>query len=144
MLHPISNLIAADREKAPSSPAGRTPGPQPHGTTEQAPPQTNVSPLTVQERQDLAEHLRPCWNFPVEALNADKLVVEIRVTMNPDGTTQKAHMVNTSRMSDPYYRAAAEAALRATLNPQCQPYRLPPEKYALWKTFVITFDPSDL
>jgi hypothetical protein len=47
-------------------------------------------------------------------------------------------------MSDPFYRAAAESALRAVLNPQCSPLKLPPDKYEQWKILELTFNPKDL
>jgi hypothetical protein len=47
-------------------------------------------------------------------------------------------------MGDPFYRSAAESALRAVLNPQCSPLKLPPEKFDQWKTLELTFNPKDL
>jgi hypothetical protein len=47
-------------------------------------------------------------------------------------------------MSDPYYQAAAESALRAVRNPQCQPLKLPLEKYSEWQTMSLSFNPKDI
>jgi hypothetical protein len=58
---------------------------------------------------------------------------------------QDAQIVDTMRYnSDTYYRAAADSALRAVRNPQCNPLDLPPQKYELWKTIVVTFDPRKM
>lgn len=100
--------------------------------------------LARSELDAVRDKVRPCWNFPAGAKDADQLAVDIWVSMNPDGTVREARIVDTSRMNDPFYRAAAEAALRAALNPACQPLPLPPEKYNTWKTFVFGFDPRDL
>ena len=64
--------------------------------------------------------------------------------MNRDGTIRDARQLNPERNSEPYFRSAAEAAARALRNPQCQPLKLPPEKYDQWQTFTIIFDPKDL
>src|SRR3546814_9513743 len=64
--------------------------------------------------------------------------------MNPDGTVRTAEIQDRARMaSDSFYRAAAESARRAVLNPRCSPLRLPPEKYNAWKTLVLNFDRSE-
>jgi hypothetical protein len=46
--------------------------------------------------------------------------------------------------SDPFFRSAAESALRAVLNPRCNPLRLPPEKYEQWQTMTLNFDPREM
>lgn len=83
--------------------------------------------------------------MPAGARDAKDLVVEIRVAVNPDGTVQKATIVDQGRLaSDPFYRAAAESARRAFFNPQCRPLRLPPDKYSVWKDLVVDFSPKDV
>jgi hypothetical protein len=47
-------------------------------------------------------------------------------------------------MSDDFYRAAAESALRATKNPKCQPLPLPLDQYDQWRNMVLNFDPKDM
>ena len=65
--------------------------------------------------------------------------------MNPDGTVRDAKLLPASPPSqNPFYRTAAESALRATLDQRCQPLPLPPQKYDAWKVFVVTFNPKDL
>ena len=50
--------------------------------------------------------------------------------MNQDGTPVKAELKDTGRYNnDPNFRAAADAAHRAIMNPRCQPWPLSPEKY---------------
>lgn len=79
------------------------------------------------------------------AKDAENLVIEIKVLMNPDGTVQQANIQNQARMlADGFFRAAAESALRAVLNPRCQPFKLPRDKYNIWQTMTLTFNPREM
>jgi hypothetical protein len=81
---------------------------------------------------------------PAGARDAKDLVVEIRVVVDPDGTVRQATIVDQTRLSDPFFRAAAESAKRAFFNPLCRPLHLPPDKYAIWKDLVVDFSPKDI
>ncbi len=106
-------------------------------------PRARLGPqLTTSELDTIREQLRPCWLVDAGARDAESLTPEFRVFMNPDGTIRDATQLNPERNSDPFFQAAAEAARRALHNPTCQPLKLPPEKYDLWKTFTITFAPK--
>jgi hypothetical protein len=102
------------------------------------------SQLTASELDLVREQLSRCWNIPAGAREAQNLVVDIRATVNADGTVATAVIVDQSRMSDPLWRAAAESARRTFFNPQCTPLKLPPEKYATWRDLTVTFNPKDL
>ena len=39
---------------------------------------------------------------------------------------------------------ALDIALRAVLNPKCQPFKLPAKKFDRWKTMTLSFNPSDV
>lgn len=100
--------------------------------------------LSMSELDALKRQIEGCWNFPAGALNAQDLVVEIRVLVNRDRTVRQASIVDVARMRrDPYYRSAAESARRAVLNPRCSPLKLPPAKYDLWRSMTLTFDPRE-
>lgn len=101
--------------------------------------------LSVSEMDAIRQQISSCWLVPAGAKNAANLVVEIEVTMNPDRTVRSYQVVDRSRMqSDPFFRSAAESAMRALKSPNCSPLQLPPEKYDTWKNFTITFDPKDM
>ncbi len=101
--------------------------------------------LTISEEDALSRHIEPCWNVQIGARNPEELAVDIRLYMNRDGTVRHAEVVDKSRMSsDRFYRAAAEAAMRAVLNKRCQPLPIPPHKYEQLKSFVYHFDPSKM
>lgn len=104
----------------------------------------NSKPLTISEIDLVRQQIRKCWSVPAGAKDAQSMQIEIRVAMNPDGRTQSAQLLSKSRMSDPFYRTMAESALRAVLNPRCQPFKLPPEKYSSWKTMVLNFDTKEM
>jgi len=101
--------------------------------------------LSISEEDALRRQIEQCWNPPIGARDARSLVVDIKITVNQDRTVQSAEVVDKSRMSsDPFYRAAAEAALRAVNNPRCSPLQVPEGKYDQWKTIDFTFDPRDM
>ena len=83
--------------------------------------------------------------LPAGAKEAENLSIEIKMAMNPDGTVRQARILDQNRLqSDPFFRAAAESALRAVLNPHCNPLKLPPEKYQQWQNMVLIFDPIQM
>ncbi len=101
--------------------------------------------LTISEEDALRRQISQCWNMPVGAKNAQDLIVEVLITVNPDRTVREAQVVDQSRMaSDPYFRSAAESALRALRSPKCSPLELSPDKYEQWKTIRFNFDPRDM
>ena len=65
--------------------------------------------------------------------------------MNQDASVRNAQVVDQARMmTDPFFRAAAESAMRAVLNPRCNPLRLPREKFDTWKSFILNFNPKEM
>jgi outer membrane biosynthesis protein TonB len=102
-------------------------------------------PLTISEIDLVRQQIARCWNLPAGAKDAEDLSIEIHTVMNPDGTVREARIQNQTRMQrDPFFRAAAESALRAVLNPRCSPLKLPPEKYDQWKDMTLNFNPKDM
>jgi len=102
-------------------------------------------PISISVREAVAAQLRRCWIVPAGAKNAEELVISIRVDMNPDATVRNSLIADMERaMTDPFYRAAAESALRATKNPRCQPLPLPLDQYEQWQTMTLNFNPQDM
>lgn len=84
-----------------------------------------------------------CWSPPVGAPSPESLRVLLRVRLNKDGSLSgMPEYLEPENMSDPYYRAAAEAARRAVMG--CQNYKLPADLYDQWKNLKVTFDPSKM
>jgi hypothetical protein len=104
------------------------------------------SSLTMDEIAMLKGRLAKCWNVPVGAPDPASLVFRVRFSLNQDGTVASApQLLDQGRLGDPYFRAAADAAIRA-IN-ICGPYELPAEKYAGaggWNEITIEFDPTKM
>ena len=102
-------------------------------------------PLTISEIDLVRQQIAECWSLPAGAKEAENLVIDIWVEMNPDGTVREARIQDQARVRlDPFFRSAAESALRAVLNPRCSPLRLPREKYDLWRTMTLSFNPKEM
>ena len=96
-------------------------------------------------RRTVISQVAPCWNFNPGSKGAENLAVVIRMAMNPDGSVQSASVENQARYySDSFFQSAADAAKRAVLNPRCNPIKLPPDKYQVWREILINFDPKEL
>jgi hypothetical protein len=99
---------------------------------------------------DLADALRSqmyrCWSPPTGAPNPQDLIVDYDLSLNPDGTVGRLSMTpGTQAMAatNGYTRAAAEAASRAIY--ECAPYRLPQDRYNVWREInPLHFDPRQM
>ena len=99
---------------------------------------------------DLADALRSqmyrCWSPPTGAPDARDLIVDFDLALNPDGTVGRVQMTPgtaAAAATNGYTRAASEAASRAVY--QCQPYRLPADRYSLWREInPLRFDPRQM
>ncbi len=99
---------------------------------------------------DLADALKSqiyrCWSPPTGAPDARDLIVDYDLSLNLDGTVGRLQMTPgtvAAATGNGYTRAAAEAASRAVY--QCQPYRLPPDRYNLWREInPLRFDPRQM
>jgi hypothetical protein len=112
--------------------------------TRQAPAAPNLAAVvTASEIEGVRNKIRPCWNS-LGGLKDQGLIVTLVVEMSQDGTPVKAELRDTGRYNnDPTYRAAADAAHRAIMNPRCQPWPLSSEKFGSWRTITFNFDPRD-
>ena len=101
--------------------------------------------LTISEIDALRYQLGQCWLVMSGARYAENLIIEVRVHINPDRTVREATILDKARYNrDSYFKAAADAALRALRNPNCSPLKLPENKYESWKSTIIRFDPSQM
>jgi outer membrane biosynthesis protein TonB len=94
----------------------------------------------------LVSQIYHCWSPPTGTPHPERLIVKYEVFLNRDGTVaqppQLAPESASAASSDPYMAAAAGAARRAIYT--CSPYKLPPDKYAMWRDFIVNFDPRQL
>jgi len=99
--------------------------------------------MTTSEIDALRSQMMKCWNVPVGAPDPTALVLRLRVALNQDGSVVgMPQLLDTLGLSDPYFRAASESAIRAVK--MCGPYKLPVEKYDAWNDVVVTFDPTKM
>ncbi|HXR94886.1 MAG TPA: hypothetical protein VN718_03355 [Rhizomicrobium sp.] len=120
-----------------------------------APPNTKVGPRTVQGigaanamTADLADALKSqiyqCWSPPVGAPNANDLVVDFDLRLNPDGTVASASSPSLSNANPNTYNRAAASAGEAAIF-KCQPYKLPADRYSQWSEInPLRFDPRQM
>jgi len=93
--------------------------------------------------QSIQQQLRACWRLDPGAREAEDLVVEIRVRLNPDGSVRQANVIDVVRMvQDAYFRSAAENAKRAI--DVCSPFKLPVRKYDVWRELTLRFNPREM
>lgn len=110
---------------------------------------TPAQQITLSERHAMINEIKKaveqCWNFQAGAKGAEEIIVEIKVTMRSDGTVSRANVMNQSAyLNSPFKQAAAESARRAVLNPSCQPFKLDPRKYQVWKDLTLSFNPREM
>lgn len=94
----------------------------------------------------LKSQIYRCWSPPMGAPDARDLVVDYALRLNQDGTVATLQLTPGTQVmaaSNAYTRAAAEAASRAIY--QCQPYRLPADRYNVWREInPLRFDPRQM
>lgn len=101
--------------------------------------------MTSSDLIALNQGVQKCWNVNAGGRMAENLEVKLRVFVNPDQNVREVVILDQIRYAtDPHYRAAADAAQRALLHPDCRTLNLPPEKYEIWKNFIYVFDPSQM
>ncbi len=102
--------------------------------------------MTADLADALRSQMRRCWSPPTGAPNASDLIVYFDLSLNPDGTVGRLQMTpgpQAQAAGNGYTRAASEAASRAIY--QCQPYRLPADRYNLWREInPLGFDPRQM
>ncbi len=127
-------LAQTQPPKARSNPRA---GGQPNGGGN--PSANDTAALSADQRGAIGAHVRECWTKDAGALDIDKQRVLLTVTTDPDGIARKAEVAGADigRMSDPRFRAFAERARRAILDPQCA--NLPLPNHVLGKINVLTF-----
>jgi hypothetical protein len=124
---------------------------QPAPPQEEKPAAEQPGPVSRQvsafEQNDMVRAIQTqlfnCWRLDPGVAKAEDMVVEIRVVLNPDGSLQRADVVDVARMSrDGYFLAAAENAQRAII--KCAPFRLPLDKYQTWRDITLRFNPREM
>ena len=101
-----------------------------------------AKPLSLSQIEALQDHFARCWTIPAGAREGAKLQVRIDLKISPRGDIVQARIAPGQDLAAPFFRAAAESALRAVESPNCNKVDLPIEQYPLWKDMTLNFDPS--
>lgn len=134
----LRNLIKNEAQNAPIPNTAQT-------GAENSPNAPQAAQMSRSEMDAVRRQLESCWKLLAGARYAEDQVVAVRIFVNRDRTVRDAQIVDQVRyMTDSFFRAAADAALRAVHNPACTPLDLPPEKYDLWKDMIFNFDPRGM
>ena len=138
------NRIAALLDRTPDQPA-------PQATTQSLPqnqqaslgaPNANDARITQSEMDYLRQRIAECWSPPVGAINADALIVKVRMQLDRGGNLVGVPFIVESAPGIAG-QAAGDSALRAVR--RCQPYdQLPQDKFDIWQTVEVRFDPSQM
>jgi outer membrane biosynthesis protein TonB len=136
------------KQKTAPSPQDATPKGKAQPAQQQASSQP-IAPLgaqlTVSEKDLIIQQIEECWNVPAGAKDAQNLIVDIHIDVAADRTVTNVRIVDQSRYaSDAFFRAAADSAKRALLNPRCSPLKLPADKFDQWKSITLSFNPKDV
>ena len=90
----------------------------------------------------MAQTVRTCvqskWK-PVSN-SPPNMIVKFHLRLNADGKLAEPPIV-TNQTDDPAFRGAAENAVKAVR--ACEPFKLPKDRYELWKDMVLSFNPRD-
>ena len=95
--------------------------------------QDGSPPLSFAEQQRLMAQLARCWRAPGSGAST----VTLRVTFDREGRVTGSSVLRGSGL-------AVKLATRAIRSPACQPFALPPHKYASWQQLDIVFDASQM
>ena len=105
-----------------------------------------MNAMTMDLVDALKNQIAQCWNPPTGAPHPERLIPVFQLFLNPDGSVAQPPQLSAdsaaTASSDPFMRAAAEAARRAIYT--CAPYKLPADKYSTWRAITIDFDPRQL
>ena len=99
----------------------------------------DTAALSADQRGAIGDHVRACWTYDAGALGVETMQVLLTVTTDPAGVVRLAVVAGSdeARLADPVFRAFAERARRAVLDPRCASLPLPAN--LLGRTNVLTF-----
>lgn len=101
---------------------------------------------TARVQAIIAAQMRVCWDDVIDLPNPERLNVEIRISLQEDGSLERdAELVRPARIpvGDRPMRVAVERALRAAR--KCAPYRVPKDalaSYDEWKDIRFRIGPG--
>ena len=104
-----------------------------------SPTSTDTNALSAAERGRIGSHVRECWTKDSGAPDLDRMSVVLNIVTDAGGTVRIAGVGEEDRgkLSDPYFRAFAERAVRAVRDVRCATLPLP--AHMLGRNTSLTF-----
>jgi len=102
--------------------------------------------MTLSELDALQSAMYKCWRMPADAIDPEKLLVRLKVTMLRGGLVEDVRLIDSAKSrrnapGNPYWDIAEQRAIRAVA--QCAPYDfLPAEKFNDWQSLILNFRPQ--
>jgi hypothetical protein len=95
--------------------------------------------LSAVQQGAIGDKVRECWTKDSGALGIETMSVQLLVTFDEQGVSRMAQVgpADQPRLGDPRFRAYAERAVRAVLDPRCS--NLPIPKSDLGRVGQLTF-----
>lgn len=137
----LNDLANEAKESKPDAPNDT---PTEENKTRSDAPYDDSLPLSISEQDAIRNQFIPCWSPPMGAKDAAGLIVILKAQYKQDATLIDVKLrpdLQGRYTSDPYFKAAADAAIRAVH--RCSPLKtLDASKYGSWKDMELTFDPK--
>jgi len=134
------------KPQAPATTPGKDKTNVEENKTKSDAPYDASKPMSISERDAIRSQFIPCWHAPIGAKDAASLAVRVKVELIESGEVKTAVLAPDQQgryNSDPYFRAAADSAVRAVF--KCSPLKnLPADKFGTWQNMEINFDPKDM
>jgi outer membrane biosynthesis protein TonB len=109
-----------------------------------SPEGTDTNALSADQRAAIGDYVRRCWTYDAGAQGVDQFQVRLQVDTDENGIARLARVIGADigRMTaDPVFRAFAERAVRAVLDPQCANLPLPHSLLGQRRTLDFRFSP---
>jgi outer membrane biosynthesis protein TonB len=141
----LLNTLMKLRAQAQKEPPKALPNPQrggkPNGGGNPKGSDTNL--LTPDQRAAIGNEVRRCWTYDAGAKGVNQMRVLLDVTTDADGMARIAKVApeDQGALNDPVFRAFAERAVRAVLDPVCSKLPLPPDMLGQTRQWKFRFSP---
>ena len=139
----ISDSVNVNRDKdLVRGASAETPITDPDSDSEYGAP-TIGAQMSMSEMDRIQRLFEDAWTIPLRASEGGKLIIQVHITMNRDGTVNRAKILHDSSSRDhPVYPIGCDSVLRAVNQFRTQSLPLRKETYAQWRDIVITFSPK--
>ena len=139
----ISDSINVNRDKdLMRGSNAETPITDPNSDSEYGAPAIGAQ-MSMSEMDRIQRLFEDAWIIPLRASEGGKLIIKVHITMNRDGTVNRAEILHNSSSKDhPVYPIGCDSVLRAVNQFRTESLPLRKETYDQWRDIVITFSPK--